>query len=85
MSRYRPRVSLATVATSPAGLEWLSSIPMPPSPIGAHPRETPATLLLVIKGKKVTHVECQTQGGRRVVGDEFVPIGIVLEQLCARA
>ena len=44
--------------------------------------EPRATLLVVINGNAVSHVECQGMGGRKIEGDEFQPIGRVLQELC---
>lgn len=44
-----------------------------------------ATVLMVVDGNRVTHVECQGRGGRKIEGDESQPIGRVLQELCREA
>jgi hypothetical protein len=42
-------------------------------------------VLVVIDGDRATHVECQGYGGRKIEGDEFQPVGRVLQKLCHEA
>ncbi len=47
--------------------------------------EPRATVLIVVNDDRVTHVECQGQGGRKIESNEFQPIGAVLQTLCRHA
>lgn len=47
--------------------------------------EPRATVLVVMDGNEITHVEVQSRGGSRIEGDGFRPIASVLEELCHRA